>query len=156
MLNALWSLSSTSRDPSATVEARCISLLRRYPFWEIGHKALAEIALSQDDVARAYASATCYRVLCEGSGKDPSDALYILGQCFLRRGDCAAALTHLERAHALDPARTDIQEELAAAHVLAGDYGRARAVLENISAERISAEGKAALAFVRSRPARQE
>jgi len=156
MLNALWSWSAGQREAPAAIEARCVSLLRRYPFWLTGHKLLAEMALSRDDVARAYASATCYRVLCDHNGKDPSDALYILGKCFLRRGDCAAALSHFERAHALDPSRTDIQEELAAAHVLGGDYDRARVVLEGISAEHISAEGKAALAFVRSRAMRLE
>lgn len=150
-LDAAWRWSSSSSEEASSREDRCAALLRRYPFWATGHKVLAQLALGRDEIGRAYASAVCYRTLCDAQGKDSSDAWWILGQCFLRRGNWQTALEHLERAHSLDSSRSDICEDIAAAHILAGELSKAKVVLEAIPDSNLSAEGKAALAFVRSR-----
>ncbi len=150
-LDSAWTWSITPSEPASVREDRCAGLLRRYPFWTTGHRILAQLALDRDDIGRAYASAVCYRALCEAHAKNPSDALFILGQCFLRRGDWQRALEHLERAHELDSERAEICEEIAAAHILAGELYKAKKVLEAIPGDTISAAGKAALAFARSR-----
>jgi Flp pilus assembly protein TadD len=76
---------------------------------------------------------------------------FILGRCYLRRGDWTTAHHYLQEASRLAPAHSAIQEENAAALILGGDWRQARSILEQIPESVLSAEGKAARAFVRSK-----
>jgi Flp pilus assembly protein TadD len=80
-----------------------------------------------------------------------ASADFILGRCYLRRGDWATAQHYLKQASLLAPSNTAIQEENAAALILGGELRRARAILDQIPESSLSAEGKAARAFVRSK-----
>jgi tetratricopeptide (TPR) repeat protein len=61
-------------------------------------------------------------------------AEHALGQALLHLGQVSEALTHLERAAALDPAQMDYGCTLAAALARAGETSRAREVLQHVCA----------------------
>jgi hypothetical protein len=127
------------------------SLLRRFPFWAHGHHELGELALQTDQVALAYSSALSYQIL---SGRDKtyrSRAFLLLGRCFLRRGDPQAALHYLLQAQELGLCTPQLAEEIAAAHILQGSFMEAYEALAAVPANTISAEGKAALSFVKGK-----
>lgn len=136
-------------------EASARALLRRFPFWARGHLALAEIALEIENIALAYSSALSYQLLQGGDPGRSREALAILGQCFLKRGDSQRALEHLLHAQALGLRSPRIAEDIAAAHLLRGAYSEAHEILSQIPASKISAAGKAALHFTRSKTTRQ-
>lgn len=126
-------------------------LLRRFPFWSKGHEILAEESLLHDNVACAYASALCMNALEPNNEHTTVQVNFILGRCYLRRGDWMTAHHYLEEASRLAPSNIPIQEEHAAALILGGELEKARSLLERIPETALSAEGKAARAFVRSR-----
>jgi tetratricopeptide (TPR) repeat protein len=149
-LNLLWSAASVRSDPN-DIESTLRSLLRRFPYWQRGHKLLAESALRRDDIGQAYAAAVCFKALVGDKPHLLADALLLLATCFLRRGDWQTALHHLEKALLLNPTSHEIKEEAAAAHMLAGNYAEASKLLASIPNDHISAEGKAALQFAKSK-----
>jgi tetratricopeptide (TPR) repeat protein len=149
-LNLAWA-AAAGRIESHEVVGTLRSLLRRFPYWQRGHALLAKSALRDDNVGQAYAAALCCKAL---AGDDPtlvSEALLVLAKCHLRRGDWQTALKHLDKALPLKPSDHEIKEEAAAAHMLAGNYTEALKLLSSIPETRISAEGKAALQFARSK-----
>lgn len=149
MLSGAWALSNLSQKPHRS-DLLC-SLLRRFPYWIKGHLEYAEDALARDSIAHAYASANAVLYLAESTSPHRAAADYVLGRCFLRRGDWRSAVEYLSRARLNLPNNHSISEELAAAHILGGDYQAANTVLESIPTNHISAAGKAALTFVRSK-----
>jgi hypothetical protein len=149
MLSGAWALSNLSQKPPRSDLLR--SLLRRFPYWIEGHLAYAEDALARDSIADAYASANAVLYLSESTCPHRATAEFVLGRCFLRRGDWRSAVEYLARAHTNLPNNYSISEELAAAHILGGDYLAANTLLELIPTNRISAAGKAAHSFVRSK-----
>lgn len=78
-------------------------------------------------------------------------ANFILGRCYLRRGDWTTAHHHLQEALRLSPSNTAIREEDAAALILGGELRQARELLELVPEGALSVEGKAARAFLRSK-----
>jgi Flp pilus assembly protein TadD len=149
-LDVAWRTSSKPKDPAERAEM-LRSLLRRYPRWSNGHKILAEERLEYDDVAQAYAASRCYQALIGSNQRKRAYANLLLAKCYLRRGDWQSAQAVLKSALEDDPHSTSILEELAAAQILGGSYGDARSVLEQIRKGELSAQAKAALAFVRSK-----
>lgn len=150
LLNLLWASSQRWQGSSHQSE-HLKRLLRRYPTWSDGHRLLSEASLACDDIATAYASAICYRHLAKSSPISRSNALLLLGKCFLRRGDWRSALSFLGEAQSICPESFAVKEEIAAAHMLGGDYSAARSALNQIPHESKSPEAKAAEAFVKSK-----
>jgi tetratricopeptide (TPR) repeat protein len=128
------------------------SLIQRFPFWQRGRAILAERSLAVNDVATAYAEAQALRSLSRGSSLLHATSLSLLGQCYLKRGDGNAALPLLKQASDLRPQDFRIREEQAAAHVLVGERSDALEILQRIPAAYLSAEGKAALQWLSSKP----
>lgn len=149
-LTCLWNLGwkKSTADDLATL-ARM--LLRRYPFWARGHIILAEESLKRDAIASAYASAQCLQYLSKDDSTISGHYHFILGRCFLRRGDWRAAHQHLSEAINLLPGNHHVTEEQCAALILGGEYRTALERLLTIPDRSLSAEAKAAIAFARSK-----
>ena len=162
-LNLLWMVSphkipspdskiagSTSEgptsDPSHVAELK--RLIQRFPFWRKGRMLLAELALTTDDVALAYAEAHALKLLAPKGSTAEGHALSILGRCFLRRGDPSTALSLLTDSQRLLPANATVTEERAAALALLGHRSEALALLREIPPQRLSKEGHAALKWL--------
>jgi len=141
----------SARNGAERSPARLRAILRRYPFWVAGHLDLAQLSLVEGDVATAYASAQAARALCDESSRRGAEALHILGQCFLARGEHASALSFFQRAKPLLAGTPKFSEDMAAALMLAGSYREAALLLEAIPETSLSAQGKAALEYSRGR-----
>lgn len=124
------------------------AFVRRFPFWAHGRALLGEASLQYNDVATAYAEAQALRVLARKGSTHEGTALFILGRCFLRRGEPSAALNLFNEAHALKPHDHRIQEERSAAYALLGDRTQALEILRTIPAIHLSAESKAAMQWL--------
>lgn len=149
VLSLAWKLGARSSDANHSTLLR--SLLQRFPYWTDGHLAFAEEALARDAIAEAYAAAQVALILSSSAPRKQATAEFTLGRCFLRRGDWHSAVRHLSCSHTTMPHNHSVTEELAAAHILGGDYPAARTLLESIPIGHISAAGKAALSFTRSK-----
>lgn len=149
MLSVAWVLSNASQKSNRSNLLR--SLLRRFPYWIQGHLEYAEDALSRDSIAEAYASGNAALYLSSSNAHQRAAAHFVLGRSFLRRGDWRSAVEYLSLATTELPSDYSIIEELAAAYILGGDYRSANPLLEAIPANHISAAGKAAHSFVRSK-----
>jgi tetratricopeptide (TPR) repeat protein len=149
-LGFLWRTSTKPEDPTERAEALC-RLLRRYPRWSDGHRILAEERLACDDIARAYAAVRCYQTLVGSDKAKRAHSNLLLGTCYLRRGDWQSALKTFKSALEDAPLSAPILEELAAAHILGGNYAEARDALLQIPEKELSAQAKAALAFAKSK-----
>jgi len=149
LLSTGWKLGAKSSRSNHADLLR--SLLRRFPYWAEGHINFAEEALGHDEVAEAYASANAALYLREGHPGTRALAEFILGRCFLRRGDWRCAEEFLSRSKTALPHNHAVTEELAAARILGGDFTSARSLLESIPANQMSAAGKAALSFTRAK-----
>jgi tetratricopeptide (TPR) repeat protein len=126
-------------------------LIQRFPYWREGRRLLAEDALRKDDVAVAYAESQALRLLAPQGSSEEGEALFIMGRCFLRRGNPSAALSILEDAQRLLPENVSITEERAAALALVGEQPRALSLLRSIPHTRLSTEGHAALKWLSHR-----
>lgn len=124
------------------------AFVRRFPFWIHGRALLGELSLQHNDVAAAYAEAQALRVLTPKGSKHQTTALFLLGRCFLQRGDAASALNLFNEAHELRADDHRIQEERSAAYALLGDRAQALAILQTIPAAHLSAESKAAMQWL--------
>jgi Flp pilus assembly protein TadD len=144
-------MSELKKEPTRDETLELRSLIQRFPSWQRGRAMLAERSLRADDIATAYAEAQALRVLSAGSAPLQALSLSLLGQCYLKRGDGAAALPLLRQASALRPYDSSIREEEAAAHVLIGDKAQALEILNNIPSSNLSAESKAALRWLSSK-----
>ena len=131
-------------DDGATLRA----LLQRFPFWMHGRALLGEVSLRHNDVATAYAEAQALRILARQGSKHQATALFLLGRCFLQRGEAASALKLFTEAHDLSPHDHRIQEERSAACALLGDRAQALAILQTIPSAHLSAESKAAMQWL--------
>jgi tetratricopeptide (TPR) repeat protein len=150
VLSRIWHYSSIARNTSNQSPSPR-PLLRRFPFWAKGHELLAEESLQHDKVACAYGSALCMIALRPDDPRTMAQANFILGRCYLRRGDWTTAHHHLQEALRLSPSNAAIREEDAAALILGGELRQAREILEQIPEGSLSVEGKAARAFLRSK-----
>lgn len=152
LLTAMWNTIVVYRALSTEEKrVRIIQILRRFPYWADGHRALADYALQEDSVATAYGASLCALNLNKGNLKLERESLMLLGQCCLKRGDSKRALGYFLacQEHGLDtPA---LLENLAAAHILNRSFEEALHVLRKIDSSKISAEGKAALNYVSSK-----
>lgn len=149
LLTVGWRLGLCGAHSTGTDrEALLRGLLRRFPFWAYGHRVLSEGALEKNSVALAYSSALGYEQLSRGSAPDRARALALLGRCFLMRGESQRSLDYFTEAKKLGLDTPLLAEDTAAAHILQGNYAHAREILNQISAQAISAAGRAALAFV--------
>ena len=135
-----------SAETRNTAELR--ALLRRYPYWTEGHRLLAEHSLKSGDIATAYASAHCLSALSEASPESEAAVHFILGRCFLRRGDANIALTHFELAQSRTPNNPAILEEEAAAMMLLGNKDGALSMLRQIPEDKLSPEARITLSFL--------
>lgn len=126
------------------------SLLKRFPFWIEGRYHLAEACLAANDIATAYCEAQALERLSPKKLRDRGRARFVLGRCYLRRGESGAALTLLNESAQLLPLNYSVQEEIAAALTLQGDKTNALRILKEIPDEKITAEGKAALQWLSS------
>lgn len=153
VLTSVWNLAGTSGKPYEEQRELLERLLRRYPTWDGGHLLLAELALSQNDIGKAYAAAVCLLQLTKSapSPELASKAELLLGQCFLRRGDWRSALAYLESAKRAALNHNPILEEIAAAQMLGGDYPSALKNLELIPSQHRTPQANAALVFVKSK-----
>jgi Flp pilus assembly protein TadD len=124
------------------------TLLRRYPYWREGHRLLAENNLAVGDIATAYASAHCFSALSGATPDSEATVHFILGRCFLRRGDANSALTHFELARSLTPTNLAILEEEAAALMLLGNKEKAQSVLRQIPEDKLSPEARITLSYL--------
>lgn len=150
VLDRLWRLGWRSSATPKTSEL-LRSLLRRYPFWIKGHLLLAEECLNRDAIGCAYASACCVSSLVETNTALMSAAEFLLGRCFLRRGDWQSALSYFQIARLKTPLNYRIHEEESAALILGGNYQEALSLLQAIPEHMLSPEAKAATAFARSK-----
>lgn len=128
------------------------SLIQRFPFWIRGRALLARRCIDVDDIATAYAEAQALRLVSPERSAFHTTSLALLGECYLRRGDGAGALSLLTQASDLSPHDLKIREDKAAAHVLVGEKAKAFEILKAIPATNLSAEGKAALQWLSSNP----
>ena len=148
---ALMPGESTTSSQQAPDEIDALrSLLRRFPFWIAGRHHLAEASLAANDIATAYCEAQALQTLSPHRRRDKGRALFVLGRCYLRRGDSGSAVTLLNDAKDLLPHSYSLQEEIAAALTLHGDKAKALQILKEIPQEKITAEGKAALRWLSS------
>ena len=151
-LNAFWRWGANRAALSdAEKEAALRGLLRRFPFWATGHLNLAALALRTDNVALAYSSAIAGEILSATNFRQESEAVSLLGRCFLQRGDWQNALKHFNRARSLGMTSHKLAEDTAAAYMLGGAYDDALSALSGISPANLSTEGRAALEFVRDK-----
>jgi hypothetical protein len=149
LLTTLWKLSGSAKRNNCEVALR--TLLRRYPFWSEGHRELAEHALASENITLAYSSALSLKSLTPHHRRAQGNAALLLGRCFLKHGEWSQALSYLKDAHALGVRSPRLLEDQAAAHILGGEFKAALECLNSIPLEELSAEGKAALGFVRER-----
>ena len=150
LLYWLYKLAPRNLSHEQTITA-LRGLLRRYPFWAAGHRELARISLKGDDVSLAYPAAISLQILSVKNTAQMAEAKLLLGTCFLKKGEWKAALIYFNDARALGLRSDILNEETAAAHILGGEYHEALRLLETIPADKISAEAKAALGYVRSK-----
>lgn len=149
VLTTLWKLSASTK--SSNCEAALRTLLRRYPFWSEGHRELAEQALASENITLAYSSALSLKSLTPHNRKAQGNSALLLGRCFLKHGEWSQALSYLKDAQVLGVSAPRVLEDQAAAHILGGEFKAALECLNSIPLEKLSAEGKAALGFVKGR-----
>lgn len=141
-----WNLDQARRAEFSQWIRRC---LRRYPYWTRGHLVLARFSLDLSDIATAYASLQAVGVLDSGQ-QHKLVREHLLARCYLSSGaagkarDILQSLSHERRIPA-------ISEDLAAAQMALGEMKEAQVILEGISADEISQEGKTALTYLRGK-----
>lgn len=126
------------------------SLITRFPYWIEGRYQLAEASLAENDIATAYCEGQALQSLSPHKARDKGRALFVLGRCYLRRGDSGTALVMLNEAAQLLPLNYTLREEISAALVLEGDKTKALSILKGIPEGDMTAEGKAALRWLSS------
>jgi hypothetical protein len=148
-------------DPAA-VTAKLRSLLRRFPYWGEGHRLLADAALSERDIATAYAATQCFRIagdlalnICASQSPKQSKRLesqwrHLLGRCYLASGDAVQALSHLRAARLSCPTSSSIAEDEVAALMALGRNEEAAQVLRTIPEKQLSMSAKIAGDFLRN------
>lgn len=135
-----------SADTRNIAELR--ALLRRYPYWRDGHRLLAEHSLASNDIATAYASAHCFSALSVATPESEATVHFILGRCFLRRGEAESARHHLALARSRMPSNLAILEEEAAAMMLLGQKEQALSMLRQIPEDKLSPEARITLSYL--------
>lgn len=156
VLNTTWRLScwasrqveKDESQPSKSEQLR--ALLRKHPNWRFGHLELGEESLAVDDIATAYASAQIVLHLESPSPHShyAARASFLLGRCYLRRGDAQRALKYFSDECSDPSLKWKIKEESAAAHMVCGDSCSALSTLLSIPIDKLSPEGAAAKEFL--------
>lgn len=141
----------SSTDERETLRA----LVQRFPYWTHGRVILADVSLLHNDVATAYAEAQALRMLAHKGSTHEATALFLLGRCFLQRGEASSAISLFKHAHDLRPNDHRIQEEQSAAYALLGDKTQALAILQTIPPAHLSPESKAAMQWLVSGQAQE-
>ena len=159
LLDGAWRVScwahkytdAASPRPSRSEQLRTI--LRKHPTWRLGHLELGEESLLSDDIASAYASAQVVLHLESDDSQSPnaSRASFLLGRCYLRRGDAKRALQFFTT-KCTDPSLLwKIKEECAAAYMLCGDLETAFSTLSSVPHDALTPEGAAAKEYLTKR-----
>lgn len=123
--------------------------LRKTPYWTRGHLLLGENALRLNDVATGYACARAVAVLSGPRANLKSEKL--LARCYLKRAAFKEACALFEKLVVSAPRDYSLCEDYAAALIGTESFAQARRVLEAIPEDRISAPGKAALLYSRTK-----
>ena len=144
-----WAGLAVQRSPGSHSDYTAIyrSALRRCPRWRSGHLLLAQAALSESNLELVQSSLVAAQTL--GADKIPSQH----EQMIFLRAKLAMRLGHYERAIELFNEvqqskklnRTDLYEELAAAHAAKGDKRKALEILRFIDPNKISMQARAVL-----------
>lgn len=162
LLSWSWRIAVSRAADATAASTKLRSLLRRFPYWDEGHRLLAETALTEKDVATAYASTHCFRLAgCRTvsfrglpsprhSHRFESQWRHLLGRCFLASGDAEQALTHLRVARLSCPQSTAIAEDQVAALMALGQKEEAAQVLRTIPEEHLSTSAKVAADYLRN------
>lgn len=124
--------------------------LRKTPNWIDGHLGLAWTALKLNELSLAYASAQAVLVLAKVDS-DRASAHWVIGKCYLRRGDHQAAITALQNANRQGETGSGLKEDLAAAYMGRGEYALALETLRSIAPTALSMQAQAALSFCKMR-----
>ncbi len=149
--NILFSLIWRVTKPSDYTEAISLrTFLRRNPTWLHGHRLFAIVCLNSGDFKCAYAASLCVLQLAQNPS-DRADGYALLGRCYTACGDADSALSYFEKSAATAPTVFDLNEHIAAAYILAKDFEAAVTHLEALEKTKLSAEGKAALQYARSK-----
>lgn len=141
----------TSLKTGADQVPRLHSILRSYPFWGNGHQRLGEAALESGDVATAYASGQAAKILSYRKPRARARALHLLGRCFLARGEWQVALELLREAETELPKDARIKQDEAAALMVGKEHAQALELLSSVAAQDLTADGKAALEYLRGK-----
>jgi hypothetical protein len=162
MLDCAWKVScwshtfseATSSHASKADQLR--TLLRKHPTWKLGHLELGEESLLVDDIGTAYASAQVVLYLESQGIHSPqnksqysSRASFLLGRCYLRRGDAKRALQFFTQECADPSLLWKIKEERAAAYMVCGDSHNALSILLSVPEDKLTPEGAAAIKYLR-------
>lgn len=141
-------LSRIIRAPDIKIEA-ILPIVRRYPYWLSGHLFVAEYALANKDVGRAYAAAQAVLAASfRTSSSYRKKAEFILARCHLSKGDASSALALFEDWKLKYSTTAKAQEEIAACLMALSRLQEAHTTLSSINPNRLSQEGRAALLFL--------
>ena len=155
-----WQLKAESRagkyhspdDREQLREQLVKKLLRKIPYWSAGHLRLATRALDRNDLALAFASAQAARTVAATSAAQV-EATRILARCQLKAGEYESARSTLVALRETSPQSWAVREDVAALMIHQGDYRAAAVELGAIPEQDLSAEGRAALEFVKGKVA---
>lgn len=127
-------VASAINDDSIRLQCEWIRrMLRRFPFWQLGHKTLGNLSLEQNDIQSAYSSAHAVMLLGETTLGER-----LLGFTYVRAREGKNAIAALANLLKILPNDFELLEELGAAYMLEGDYPKAKEYLEKIPKEKRS------------------
>jgi tetratricopeptide (TPR) repeat protein len=111
---------------------------------------LAIACLDAGDFKAAYAASLCVLQLAQ-KPSDRAEGYALLGRCYTACGDADSALSYFAKSAAAAPTVCDLNEHIAAAYILVKDFEAAVTHLEALQKTKLSAEGKAALQYAKSK-----
>lgn len=122
------------------------AVLRRFPWWSEGHLRLGQIALLQNELSLAYASAQAVLQLSSGKNQRKLAGL-LLSRALLKTGSVTEAKEILESLDTTGSEGSAIKEELAACYLSLENFELAAHVLASIPTTEISPAAKSALLY---------
>jgi hypothetical protein len=148
-IHRLYSHVGTEANSRASLEL--CSLLSRFPFWRDGHAALADLSLEAGDLAKAYASTQCVRILSGQSRTHERRWRHLLARCLLSTGRMAEALEELQRAEGLGPISAALVEDKAAALMALGRGPEAAESLSSLPLKALSPAAQMTLNYLKTK-----